>query len=163
MSYDFLDQDIQSSQLIQVRDDDSFYNPALGHYGFAADGTHYTAGVQDAGPVLASWYSETPGTYRGTKQAFPNAGLILLSKVSLVILDETTRALNLWMQFLLDDHFILTNNFSGGLIGFTPQSLCYADGILSVTYLPDEGSSGLSKMVVTIDFSQDLAYLDVAT
>lgn len=161
--YDYLDQDIQATALIQVRDNDSFYNPLLGHTGFAADGTRYTAGVQDSGPVFASWYNEAAGLYRGTKVTFPNAGLILLSKVSLVILDETTRALALWMQFLLNDAYALTNNFSGGSVGFTPHSLCYADGVISVTYLPDEGAVDiLSKMIVTFDFTQDTVYLDVA-
>jgi len=169
--YDYLDQSIQASALVQVRDDDSFYNPSLGHTGFAADGTHYTAGVQDSvsGPIYASWFTEVPGAYRGTKAVFPSAGLILLSKVSLVILDETTRALNLWAQFLLGDTLALTNNFENGTLGFTPRSLSYADGVISVTYEPDEGAVNItpgsgpaSAMVVTLDFTQDKVYLDVA-
>lgn len=161
--YDYIDQDIQSTALIQVRDDDSFYNPTLGHNGFAFDGTRYTAGVQDAGPIFASWYSEPTGPYRGDSLTFPKFGLILLSKVSLVILDESTRALTLWMQFLLNDANAFTDNFTGGAIGFTPKNLCYADGILSVTCEPDEGAVDItSKMVVTFDFSQDRSYLDAA-
>jgi hypothetical protein len=239
--YDYIDQDIQATALVQVRDNDSFYNPALGHNGFAADGTRYTAGAQDAllvthvaaasgtytclatnslttgskvllngftgnftalnGTVQtiistglsdsqfefttgtdtitgasqptaqvntpSSWYSEASGPYRGTKVTFPNAGLILLSKVSLVILDESTRSLALWMQFLLSDTFALTNNFNGESNGWTPKSVCYADGVISVTYLPDEGSMAppdgiVSRMVVSLDFAQDTVYLDVA-
>ena len=171
IAYDYLNQDIQASALILMRDDDSFYNPTLGHYGFAADGTRYTAGVQDSvsGPVYASWYTELPSAYRGSKATFPNAGLILLSKASLVILDETTRALNLWMQFLLADTLALTNNFENGTLSFTPRSLTYADGVISVIYEPDEGATDItpgagaaSHMVVTLDFTQDKAYLDVA-
>lgn len=161
--YDYLDQDIQATALIQVRDDDSFYNPLLGHNGFAYDGTRYTSGVQDAGPVYASWYSEATGPYRGGSATFPKYGLILLSKVALTILDESTTALTLWMQFLLNDTYAMTNNYSGGTVGFSPKSLSYADGVLSVTYLPDEGSTVSSKMVVTFDFTQDKTYLDVAT
>ena len=161
--YDYLDQDIQATALIQVRDDDSFYNPSLGHNGFAFDGTRYTAGVQDAGPIFASWYTESAGSYRSTLQTFPKYGLILLSKVAMTILDESTRDLALWMQFLMNNTNALTNNFSGGNIGFTPQSLCYADGIVSITCVPDEGATDItSKMVITFDFSQDRSYLDVA-
>lgn len=161
--YDYLDQDIQATTLVQVRDDDSFYNPTLGHNGFAADGTHYTNGVQDAGPVFASWFTEGAGTYRGSTAPFPSAGLILLSKVSLVILDGSTRALNLWMQFLLADQNAMTDNFSEGSNGWTPSTLSYADGIVSVTYEPDEGNVDITgSMVVTFDFTQDSVYLDVA-
>jgi hypothetical protein len=161
--YDYIDQDIQATALVQIRDNDSFYNPSLGHNGFAADGTRYTNGVQDAGPVFASWFTEGVGTYRGTSAPFPNAGLILLSKVSLVILDETTRSLNLWMQFLLEDQNALTDNFNGGTVGFTPKGLLYANGIVSVTYKPDGGATDVtSQMVVTLDFTQDNVYLDVA-
>lgn len=161
--YSYLDQEVVASQLIQVRDDDSFYNPSLGHNGFAFDGTRYTNGVQDAGPIFASWYSEATGPYRGDSATFPRFGLILLSKVSMVILDESTRDLTLWMQFLMNDANAFTNNFSGGIIGFTPQSLCYADGVISITCVPDEGAIDItSKMVITFDFSQDRSYLDVA-
>jgi hypothetical protein len=177
--YDFIHQNIVSTQLIQPKDDDSFYNPTIGHYGFAADGTHYTAGVQDSvsGPVYASWYSETPGPYRGTGAVFPSAGLVLLSKVALTILDGTTPKLNFWMQMILADDLALTNNFNGSTIGFTPRSLTYADGVISVIYAPDEGATNIvpssqnptapksgaaSNMVVTFDFTADNVYLDVA-
>lgn len=163
ISYDYLNQDIQATALVQVRDDDSFFNPGLGHYGFAADGTRYTAGIQDAGPVFASWYSEIPGPYRGPKPTFPNAGLILLSKVALTILDETTRDLILWMQFLLADNQALTDNFDGGINSWTPRSLNFADGVLSVTYEADEGNTDIvSPMVATFDFTQDKVYTDIA-
>lgn len=57
--YDYIDQEIQSTALIRPLDSDSFYNPVTqAHTGFAADGTRYSAGVQDFGPVYASWYLE---------------------------------------------------------------------------------------------------------
>jgi hypothetical protein len=167
--YDFIDQDIVSTELINPLDMDSFYNPTTqGHTGFAADGIHYTAGVQDPGPIFASWYTEyDPNTfnpYRGNQAAFPAAGLILLSKVSLTILNETENTIPLWMQFLLNDEFMLANNFNQGLDGWTPNGLSYADGIVSVLYTPDAGNVTIvSPMIVSIDFGQDLAYLDVAT
>ncbi len=187
-TYDFIDQDIVGTALIQPFNNDSFFNPTTNHhYGFAADGTHYTDGVQDlAGsppsPIYASWFSEAAGPYRGDRQAFPQYGLILLSPVSMVILDESTPVPNanelaLWMHFLLGDTFMMTNNFTdtagdgtGSLQGFTPIGLSYADGIISIIYKPDDGNVDTSTppvasnthMIVSIDFSQDSAYLDVA-
>jgi hypothetical protein len=174
MAYDYLDQNIVASALIQPHNNDSFYNPTLGHDGFAFNGRRYTAGREDPGPVLASWFTEPFGQFRGDSAAFPPFGLILLSPVSLVILDESIptldpKTLTLWMQFLLSDNFALTNNFNRALDGWTPSALSYADGVISVTYVPDEGSQigGLplatdSNMVVNIDFAQDSVFADVA-
>lgn len=180
MAYDYLAQSITATALIQPFDNDSFYNPVYNlHTGYAADGTHYTNGVQDAGPVYSSWYLEygTSGDpYRGDQAAFPTYGLILLSPASMVILDEGTPVpqasqLKLWMQFLLADSNMFANNFNDSLQGFTPSGLNYADGIISIVYTPDSGnvdtfppasppSSG-THMVVSIDFTMDSAYLDV--
>jgi hypothetical protein len=125
---------------------------------------------------VASWYAEFQeggDNYRDDRGVFPQAGLILLSPVSLVILDETTGALNLWMQFLLSDNYMFGNNFNGSNQGWTPSAVNYADGVISVTYLPDPGNQpphnpavptdpAQSHMVLSIDFTQDGAYLDVA-
>ena len=155
MPYDFIDQNIVASCLIQPHDDDSFYNPVRNlHTGFAFDGNHYTLGVVDGltspwvtngGNLQASWWAETGNPYRGDQKNFPTYGLVLLSPVSLVILDQAipvsvATALPLWMQFLLADNNALANNFDGAIQGFTPSSLCYADGIISVTYVPDLGN-----------------------
>jgi len=169
MPYDYLDQEIVSSELIVQKDNDTFYHPTLlGHTGFAADGTHYINGIQDLagsppGPVFASWYTETlDNVFRGDQGAFPNAGLILLSKVSMTILDETTSALKMWMLFVLSDAYALANNFNGQINGFTPYSLAYADGVVSVGYIPDPGAAIQSNLVISVDFVQDSVYLDVA-
>lgn len=193
MAYDYINQPIQSTCLIEPKDDDSFYNPTtLGHNGFAWDGTLYIEGVQQftvASPptlVYASWYTEPTGPYRGDSATFPQAGLVLLSRAALTILDETTSALNLWMQFILQNNivstvssppvtvgsFSLTDNFNGDLNGWLLSGLAYADGVLSVVYSPDSGNASIaavtsgdvnSNMVVNIDFTQDKVYLDVAT
>jgi len=168
-SYDYIDQDIIATTLILMKDNDSFYHPQfLGHTGFAADGTHYTDGIQDLagsppGPVFASWHTETlDNVFRGDQGAFPNAGLILLSKAAMTILDETTSALSMWMLFMLADAFALANNFNGQINGFTPYSLAYADGVVSVGYTPDPGAAIQSNLVISVDFVQDSVYLDVA-
>jgi hypothetical protein len=160
---EYINQEIIATCLIQTSDIDSFYNPsALSHIGFASDGFYYTNGTKDS-TRQASWFTEAPGSYRGTTAAFPAAGLILLSKTSLTILDETTASLNMWMQFILQNSYFFTNNFNGGTLGFTPTGLSYADGIISVTYAPNPGSVDVTtSMVVSLDFSQDKAYLDVS-
>jgi hypothetical protein len=110
--------------------------------------------------------------------AFPAYGLVLLGRANLTILDESSPALALWMTFLLGDNLLLTNNFAlnnpnfpSSLIGYTPSKLAYANGIISVTYVPDAGAEDIglsppmgsaSHMVVHIDFSSDSAFLDVA-
>jgi hypothetical protein len=181
-NYDFLDQIIVASQLVQAYDDDSFYNPTTNsHSGYAADGNLYIDGTQVQSPdpipapfatYVASWASEASGAFRGNGLAFPQAGLILLSPVALTILDQGTPTLDaaklpLWMLFLFSDAYALTNNFNEALNGWTPSGLTYADGIVSVLYQPDSGNQTLSPpvntiMVVSIDFSRDSVYLDVA-
>jgi hypothetical protein len=157
MPYDFINQNIVASCLIQPHDDDSFYNPVRNlHTGFAFDGNHYTLGVQDGpasvwvangGNLRATWWSEAQSgnPYRGDQQNFPTYGIVLLSPVSLAILDQSTpvsvaTALPLWMQFLLGDTNALANDFNGAIQGFLPSGVCYADGIISVTYSPDSGN-----------------------
>ena len=166
-NYNYLNQSIVSSCLIESKDIDSFYNPTtLRHTGFAWDGQLYYQGVLQPGPVYASWYSEGAGTFRGSLQTFPQEGLVLLSKVALSILDESTTNLTMWMQFLIQNDYAFPDNFNDELNGWRPSGLAYADGILSITYIPDYGNQPdniLSNMVVSIDFTQDKVYLDVAT
>lgn len=189
MSYDFIDQDVISSTLIQGHTNDSFYFPISNqHTGYAADGTFYSLGAPVSGHQQASWFTEfaTNTVTRGNQAAFPTYGLVLLSPVSLVILNQAIQVTNasdlpLWMQFLLSDNNAFTNNFNGSVQGFTPSGVCYADGKLSITYAPDPGNqaNGLthpvlppfpspyptvpitSQMSVTVDFVQDSVYLDV--
>jgi hypothetical protein len=204
-NYDYLDQNVVATCLIQAYNNDSFYNPTTNnHTGFAADGTHYTSGVQDVvagsppGPLYASWYLEAtnptasgPEPSRDFRATFPTYGIILLSPVAMTILDESTpvarsNELKLWMLFGLADGYMMTDNYVSylnppllAIQGFTPSGLSYADGIISITYTPDSGNqppvlagtpdpipqpgdSAQSHMVVSIDFSMDAAYVDVA-
>jgi hypothetical protein len=147
MAYNFIDQNIVSSCLIQSHTDDSFYNPVVNqHTGFAFDGGYYSLGVLDTTHAKASWYTEFgSNSFRGEQAPFPTYGIALLSPVSLVILDQTTAVqhaeqLPLWMQFVLGDNNALANNFDGSVQGFLPNKVVYADGIISVTYSPDAGN-----------------------
>jgi len=207
-NYDYLDQIIVATCLIQAYNNDSFYNPTTNnHSGFAADGKKYLNGQLDLLPgspptvQYASWYLEFntptasgPEPSRDDIVTFPAYGIILLSPVALTILDGGTPValaseLKMWMQFALADEYMMTDNYATWLPpsspplppavqGFTPSGLSYADGIISIVYTPDPGNqppalpppldvpvsgdSSQSHMVVSIDFSQDLAYLDVA-
>lgn len=176
-AYNYLNQSIQATCLIEPKDIDSFYNPiTLGHTGFAWDGTLYSSGVQvqvSDSPVYASWYTEGQNLYRGLEQSFPQAGLVLLSQVALTIFDTSNDNLALWMQFLIQDQYALADNWNYALNGWLPSGVLYTDGVVSVTYIPDPGSeTGISStsgaynvnsnMVVHIDFTQDKVYVDVA-
>lgn len=174
MAYDYLNQSIVSSLLIVPKDNDSFFNPvSLGLTGYGFDGQLYDGGVLAIAPfgpfqnLQASWFLEAQSAYRGPLPTFPKGALVLLSKTALTILDETNSvttagALPLWMEFLLNDLYALTDNFDNTLIGFTPAGLSYAGGILVVTYIPDAGSTIQSAMAVNVDFTGDGVYLDVA-
>jgi hypothetical protein len=187
MAYDFIDQNIVASCTIEKRTDDSFYFPDLGdnqHTGFAFDGSYYRVGVLQPDTPRASWFTEAFGTYRGSTPAFPTYGLVLLSPAALAILDQsvpvlTAGQLPLWMLFVLGDTNALANNYNGSVQGFLPRGVCYADGVVSVTYSPDPGNQpnnlthpiltplvapppAQSSMVVSIDFTLDRVYLDVA-
>lgn len=188
--YNYIYQSILASSLIEPKDIDSFYFPTTQlHTGYAWDGTLYYNGVQQVGPIYASWYLEGAGDYRGSMAAFPQTGLVLLSNTAMTITDGSTASLELWMLFLLQNNiinptgeittpmmplgsFALANNFNSELNGWLPSGLTYANGIVSVIYSPDYGNqSGVvaggsyninSNMVVNIDFTQDTVYLDVA-
>ena len=83
MPYDFIDQNIVATCLIQPHDNDSFYNPIpLLHTGFAFNGNHYTLGVQDGmaspwvangGNLHATWWSEAQAgnPFRGDQVLMP--------------------------------------------------------------------------------------------
>ena len=183
-AYDYIDQSIMATCLIEPKDIDSFYNPITqNHTGFAWDGTYYVDGVQQLTetsppsspplpvPTYASWYTEGQSAYRGLLQTFPQAGLCLLSKVALSILDESTAALTLWMQFLIQNQYALADNWNNALNGWTPSGVIYADGVVSVLYKPDSGNfTGVdgatynvnSNLVVHLDFVQDSVYMDMA-
>ena len=176
----FLDQKIVASAVIQPYDNDSFYNPETNnHAGYAYNGFFYIDGVAQPNLPMASWFTETPGEFRGSSRAFPTAGLILLSSTALTILDQSTPTLDpstlpLWVQFILGDKLALTDNFNGGLNGWMPVKLTHANGIISVIYNPDPGNEvGVSPpigsppviqsiMVVSFDFVRDQVYLDVS-
>jgi hypothetical protein len=203
VAYDIIDQSIMASCLIQGRTNDSFFFPTgqNQHTGYAFNGLHYTLGVPDtaatfAGNLLASWWTEAQSGNpdRGDQRNFPTYGLVLLSAEAMVILDQATPValaaeLPMWMVFVLENTNALANNFNGAIQGFIPSGVCYADGIISVSYVPNSGNQRSynpagspavaspiiqpypapypivavnSNMVVNIDFAQDTAYLDVA-
>ena len=165
-NYDYINQAIQSSLLIVPKDNDPFFFPTqLALTGFAFDGFYYDGGVKLGSQ--ASWFLEAQGLYRGPLPSFPEAALVLLSQVSLTILDETNPVvtagkLPLWMQFLTNDLYAMTDNFNDTSVGFTPSGLSYAAGVLTLTYAPDAGSVVQSALAVNIDFVQDEVYLYVA-
>jgi hypothetical protein len=186
-SYNWIFQDIVASTLISPTTADSFYFPVQNqHSGFAIDGQLYVNGILIASPTpipspyqsyQASWLTEfltAPNPFRGSSAQFPSAGLILVSPVAMTILDATVNPPALWMQFLLADgggngfSYAMTDNYNASLQGFTPSGVNYSDGIVSVIYTPDAGNQDggggtTSNLVLTVDFSQELIFLDVAT
>lgn len=68
--------------------------------GYATDGKHYTNGVEDAGPVYAPWYTETPSADRGNRPEFPVRALIVISiyEITIFDLDNFPTDLSVWMR-----------------------------------------------------------------
>jgi hypothetical protein len=187
-TYNYIFQDILATTLIEPLASDSFYYPLENqHTGYACDGNLYLNGVQIVSPTAlpspytsyqASWLLEfltAPNPFRGSSAQFPSEGLVLLSPTAMTVLDGTVNPPALWMQFLLADgggsglSYALTDNYNNALQGFTPSGLDYSDGIISVVYTPDAGNQDgggpmgtTSNLVLTVDFSQELIFLDVA-
>jgi hypothetical protein len=152
-----------SSCLAFPRDNDAFFNPTTtGHSGYAFDGQLYAEGVLVSPSQQASWFTESSGPFRGPSGAFPQSALILFSTNSLTIYDETQQNLPLWMQFVLADNYLLTNNFNG-ISSFTASEVSYAQGVISALSLPDPGMSLQTNLVVNIDFTQDTASIEFLT
>ena len=82
-NYDWVNQDIVASALIEPSDADPFFNPAaLSHNGYDRNGDWYTDGAVNPAVPKASWWQEfsaLPGPFRGSAAAFPQYGLVLLS------------------------------------------------------------------------------------
>jgi len=82
--------------------------------GFARDGTRYTGGAQDGGPVNAPWATEAFSVTRGTRDDFPEQVLIAWTANSLVIFDLTNfpASLTMWMRFTVNTSALLRQSIT---------------------------------------------------
>jgi hypothetical protein len=70
--------------------------------GYARDGTKYTNGVQDSGPVWAPWAAEAAGVDRSSRKDFPRRALIISNTSEVVIFDlDSWPQIKMWMRFRL--------------------------------------------------------------
>lgn len=162
-SFDFIDESTISSCSILERNNDSFFNPTeLGHNGFAFDGFYYNLGVRNTASV-ASWFSEPSSITRGVQASFPTQGIALITQASLTILTQENNELEMWMIFLIGDNYAVPGNWSGEAMGWSPISVSYENGIISVGYSPDPGSTGINPFVCKIDFTQDSSYIEIGS
>ena len=161
LAYDVLGQSVNTSLLIGVKDDDSFFNPTgLVHTGFAFDAKHYTAGVLDVGHAAPSWAAEGESATRGPLVAFPEQVVVVVSEASFALLDATTDALNLWMLFYLCDFFAYPSAFPNEVATFQPVSATWAAGKLSITMQAVSSAPAYATAVLTYDFAADTVYAD---
>lgn len=160
--YQFFQQSVTASLTIAAKDDDSFFAPVLyRHTGFAADGFYYNQGVVTT--QQASWFTEPVSVQRGPGQAFPSYVLVLLSQASLSLMDLSNNTVAMWMLFYYLDQGAFPNNFTQTVSSFSPQSLAWGNGRLSVVSSGDPGSpyAGVYS-VLTLDFTTDQSYVDCA-
>jgi hypothetical protein len=160
-TYTIVNAPIINSLLIFEKDFDSFFAPATyEHTGYANDGFWYNQGFVNTGRV-ASWSSETPGSFRGENPSFPSSVLAVLGASSLILFDITENTPALWLTSLLGDSLALASNINQQVgVGYTPSDLSWANGLLSVNYVPDPGASLKTTITVTFDFTRDQVYLD---
>jgi hypothetical protein len=153
--------EIIASTLASFSTTDAFYSPQDGELsGFAADGFMYNIGVKDE-TKSAPWALEAPGPWRSSKREFPNNALILLTDAGMSIVDRDDNYA-LWMLFIRRDDFAFTNNpFDKIVAGFTPTSLSFHNGIISVQCTPDKGANQFQDLITLyIDFVKDQVYFD---
>lgn len=75
--------------------------------GYARDGTHYTGGVQDAGPVQAPWSAEGASNNRSSRASFPTRVLVVVSAGEIVLydLDNWPTTFDVWARCTLGAYF----------------------------------------------------------
>jgi hypothetical protein len=86
-------------------DGEPWANPTLTNFsGFAKDGTKYTNGVQDIGPVQAPWAQEFTSGNRSARDDFPDEVLIVVTQEEVVLfdLDNWPTTMGMWMRFEID-------------------------------------------------------------
>lgn len=158
---------VYCSRLIHSDPNDQFFNPTWGDgadlTGFAANGSYYTAGVEDQNTKAAWWleaYGGGDAVTRSGTQAFPATALVLVTDESISILDQTDN-LSMWMIFKKkpSNAYSDTFNLDPGA-SFVPVNVDYDSGVIYVTFEPTAGSTITSTVVLCIDFVQDFIYLD---
>lgn len=129
-------------------------NPTTTNFtGYARNGTRYTNGVQDPGPVYAPWYSEAAGSDRSSVGSFPQKYLIAVTRLELVIFDLGTypATLDVWMRFRRGE----TTGSSYTLFGRQAETLAnvrMVNGVLIATTLENGTDRGRLHL---IDFKQN--------
>lgn len=130
--------------------------------GFGRDGKHYTAGVQDAGPVLAPWAAEGQNVNRSPRQDFPERFLLIIHHGEGLALpamtiydcdsfDGSPSSLIMWMRFYA------SNNANWGYIGsddiyYMHRDLSFANGCIAVAHQWQSNDHG---GIFVIDFKRD--------
>lgn len=86
---------------------EAWAEPTLNNFtGYARDGTHYTNGVQDVGPVQAPWSAEVASVDRSSRSSFPTRSLIVITEFEIVLydLDNWPTNLDVWARFRFGDN-----------------------------------------------------------
>lgn len=150
--------------------EDPFYYPtAHSLTGYAADGLEYVNGVSNLGSY-ASWYSENHSEFRGSKRAFPDSALVVITDLSIGIYDRD-KGFDVWMIILRETYKAfpanIFANMQPGVLnkaiadGFRPSRVTYSSGVLSVLMSPDPGSQYTYPIVWHLDLSKDRMYVDL--
>lgn len=155
MAYNILNQPVISSAVITARNDDAFFFPnRLSFTGFGFDGFWYNNGTRN-NAIQASWATEAASATRAGTPSFPTNALVLISQASISIFDISSGTLSFWMSFYKNDEYAFPTNFSTTSSSYSPSTVSFSTGLLSILLNPDAGSAEQAHAVLSIDFSQD--------
>lgn len=125
-------------------------NPTTsGFTGFARDGTSYTGGVQDGGPIQAPWAQESAGGNRSARDDFPIESLLVVTQEELVIfdMDDFPNSLVVWMRFEINPNYYMVGKGEGYV-----TSVKMANGAFAISMRHNGTENG---GVIIVDFKQD--------
>ncbi len=153
-------QAVVGSFRVDAQPNDGFFFPLVNQFtGFAADGQAYQNGAP-VGGAPASWFSEAPGKYRGSRPTFPTDAILLLTDAGVSVLDQDNE-FAMWMLFLRGDFQAYTNNRYAEVRGWVPTGISYQSGRIVVEMKSDPGSQILPVAACLVfDFTSDSVYLD---
>jgi hypothetical protein len=125
--------------------------------GYARDGTHYTNGVQDAGPVYAPWYLEAGGggnAHRSARGDFPALALIGVSQTEVIIYDLDTfpTSLRMWMRWQRAQS---SSYFFHGRGTTTTRDVKMVNGVLYTVANYTSEFSAINGHLTATDFKRD--------
>jgi hypothetical protein len=134
---------------------EAWAEPTLNNFsGYARDGTHYTNGVQDGGPVQAPWSAEGASNNRSSRSDFPQRVLVVVSILEIVLydLDNYPTTFDVWARFKLGNTSTSTEFHFFGRGQWSIRNVFMKNGVL---YASTQHTGWENGSLHTFDFKRD--------